>query len=340
MSGKRRHSARTCADDRRGRNLVAGIVVLLVFVAAIILCYRCWYAPRHAAPHPEEETVQDSPPAAAPERGPAEPGNPRKPGRAQEVRQPASQKGAEAGEYPVLAFGAAGFELPRRGSDDLMFRDERGRYTMMYDTLYRQAAWVAYLLTRRDVEGGGVSRGDEFVPDPLVTARGLPTARASAYSGSGYDKGHLCPSADRRTSRRENDRTFVMSNISPQTPELNRGPWRLLEEQVRRWAVECDSLYVVTGGVLCEGLDTLAGGVGIPDYFFKVILTRRGGEFYTAAFVLPNADRFAGGYESYAVSVDEAELRTGIDFFPALPDSIENDVEAALPMSFWFGRGR
>lgn len=336
MSGKRRNSAQKRADDRRRRNLVAGIVVLLVIVAAIILCYRCWYAPRHAAPRPEEE-MRDCPPAAAPEREPAEP---EKPGRAPETSGPASQEVAEAGEYPVLAFGAAGFDLPRRESDDLMFRDERGRYTMMYDTLYRQAAWVAYLLTRRDVEADGVSRSDDFVPDPLVTARGLPTALPSHYSGSGYDRGHLCPSADRRTSRRENERTFVMSNISPQTPELNRGPWRLLEEQVRRWAVECDSLYVVTGGVLREGLDTLPGGVGIPDYFFKVILTRRGGEFYTAAFVLPNADRFTGGYESYAVSVDEAERRTGIDFFPALPDSVENDVEAALPKSFWFGRGR
>lgn len=101
---------------------------------------------------------------------------------------------------------------------------------------------------------------------------GWPTAVDRDYAGSGFDRGHLLPSADRDDSRAENDATFYLSNVSPQYPKLNRNQWRLLEEQVRRWADRYDSIYVVTGGELEPGLRRIRGGTGIPRHYFKALL--------------------------------------------------------------------
>ena len=153
-------------------------------------------------------------------------------------------------------------ELPSFDSGDIVIRNAEGRYTLRYDTAYRQASWVAYVLTGEDAAPGQAKRRDRFVPDPTVVKAGYPTATIASYKGSGYDRGHLCPSADRSRSQEENDCTFYLSNIAPQTPALNRGPWKELEEQARRWAVRCDTLYIVAGGVLTSGLDTLPSGIG------------------------------------------------------------------------------
>lgn len=86
---------------------------------------------------------------------------------------------------------------PFFANDEFVVRCPEGRYTMLYDTAYRQAAWVAYLLTRRDVSGKGVKRSGVFKSDPEVIARGWPSAADRDYTGSGFDRGHLLPSADR-----------------------------------------------------------------------------------------------------------------------------------------------
>ena len=209
------------------------------------------------------------------------------------------------------------------------------RYTMLYDTAYRQAAWVAYLLTRRDVSGKGVKRSGVFKSDPEVIARGWPSAADRDYTGSGFDRGHLLPSADRNDTPQENGATFRLSNVSPQRPGLNRGTWRRLEERVRRWAARYDSLYIVTGGELTPSLRRIRGGVGIPQRFFKTILVRDGGTFRAIAFLIPNTERPAGDCFRYAISVDSLERVLGMDFYSALPDSVEMRVEASFDRSFW-----
>lgn len=228
-----------------------------------------------------------------------------------------------------------GLELPLITSEDFVIRNEEGRYTVLYDTLCRQPVWVAYVLTGNDISGG-VKRKDRFVPDPHLVQRKWPAAAPSNYRGTGYDRGHLCPSADRTASQTENDCTFYMSNIAPQTPALNRGPWKRLEEQVRKWAVKYDSVYVVTAGVLTEGLKTIPGSVAVPELFYKAVLTRHGGEFHAIGFILPNADRFRGDYSDYAVTIDSLETLTSLDFFYNLPDEAEREAERAWSAEFWF----
>ena len=239
------------------------------------------------------------------------------------------------GRMPDPQRPCAGLELPACSRGEFLIRNEAGRYTLLYDTAYRQAAWVAYLLTREDVRRRGARRRNAFRCDPEVVARGWPTAGDRDYAGSSFDRGHLLPSADRDDSRAENDATFYLSNVSPQYPKLNRNQWRLLEEQVRRWADRYDSIYVVTGGELEPGLRRIRGGTGIPRHYFKALLARAEKGWRAIAFRLPNVASPEGRWTDYSLSVDRLEELTGIDFFPALPDSIERRVESRVDAGFW-----
>ena len=143
------------------------------------------------------------------------------------------------------------------------------------------------------------------------------------------------PSADRDDTPSENRATFYLSNVSPQCAGLNRQTWRLLEEQVRRWAAAYDSLYVVTGPELVPGLPRIKGGVGVPRRYFKALLVWHGGRYHAIAFLIPNRERVEGGFGDYALSVNDLERQLGYDLFWRLPDSIEERVEGDLDRTFW-----
>lgn len=228
-----------------------------------------------------------------------------------------------------------GLEIPAIDNEEFIIRNKEGRYTLSYDTMYRQAEWVAYRLTRAELEEGKAKRSNSFRSDPQVLSHGWPAASDSDYKGSGFDRGHLLPSADRCGSSQENRATFLLSNISPQRPELNRGVWRLLEEQVRRWVLRCDTLYIVTGSDLSDSLPRIRGGIGVPEHFFKAILLYNGSECQAIAFFIPNEKRLSKDFFAYAMSVDSLETRLNTDFFPALPDDVEMRIEAYADRSFW-----
>ena len=225
--------------------------------------------------------------------------------------------------------------LPACADRDFVIVNEEGRYALRYDTACRQAAWVAYLLTHADVHAREAKRKNAFRSDPEVVGRGWPTAVDRDYAGSGYDRGHLLPSADRVGSQAANNATFLLSNISPQLPALNRGVWKRLEEQVRAWAGRYDSLYVVTGGVLHPGLPRMKERVAIPGQFYKAVLVRIDGAYHAVAFLVPNDADVVSDFMAYAVTVDRAEEVAGLDFFAALPDSIERAVESRIDRRIW-----
>ena len=228
-----------------------------------------------------------------------------------------------------------GLELPAIVDDEFVLRNKEGQYTLLYDTTYRQAAWVAYRLTRTELEAGSAKRSNSFRSDPQVLSHGWPAASDSDYKGSGYYRGHLLPSADRCGSSQENRATFLLSNISPQRPELNRGVWRLLEEQVRRWALQCDTLYIVTGSNLNGHLPRIRGGVGVPEQFFKAILLCSDSECQAIAFLIPNEKQLSKDFFTYALSIDSLEDRLHMDLFPVLPDEVETRVESRVNRPFW-----
>ena len=203
-------------------------------------------------------------------------------------------------------------------------------YTLSYSEQNEQAEWVAYELTKSRVYGE-VSRTDNFREDPLVKTG---SATLNDYKGSGYDRGHLAPAGDMKFSGTAMSESFYMSNMSPQTPGFNRGIWKKLEAQVRTWAVENEHIYIVTGGIFSSKIGSIGNGVTIPKYYYKVILDYKEPGIKAIALILPN-EKGTKQLDEYVISIDRVENLTGIDFFPALPDDLENKLEADSDPSKW-----
>jgi endonuclease G len=129
--------------------------------------------------------------------------------------------------------------------------------------------------------------------------------------------------------------SFYMSNIAPQAPAFNRGIWQFLEDKVRVWTGQYGQVYVVTGPVLESSLPTIGvNGVLIPAYFYKIVLTYPDKSPKLIAFLLPNREAYSP-LSAFVCSVDDLEQITGIDFFPGLPNAIEDRLESTKRPEGW-----
>jgi endonuclease G, mitochondrial len=207
-------------------------------------------------------------------------------------------------------------------------------FHLLYNEEYEQAAWVAYILTGEQVLSGTENRTENFRADTAI-ATGSATPRD--YLRSGYDRGHLAPAADMKWSSAAMSESFLMSNMSPQAPGFNRGVWSRLESKVRDWAVENDSILVITGPVF-YGIDVYIGEnlVGVPEYYFKVVADISPPDYKVISFLLENTSSSADLF-SFAVSIDSLEVITGYDFFAAHPDQeMIEKMEAGVNTAGWF----
>lgn len=177
-----------------------------------------------------------------------------------------------------------------------------------------------------------VSRSDNFWKDETV--EGCPDH--FDYSYSGYDRGHMCPAADQKWSERAMNDCFVMANMCPQDHDLNSGAWNTLENKERQWAKRDSALIIVAGPVYKKSDNLRIGNLGIrvPSGFFKAFLAPYVEKPRAIAFVYPNMPS-PGNMESYAMSIDALESILGFDLFPALPDEIENSIEAEFSFKEW-----
>lgn len=205
-------------------------------------------------------------------------------------------------------------------------------FTLSYSEADEQAEWVAYQLARTELQSMA-ERDDNFREDPKVLSG---SASPDDYRRSGYDRGHLAPAGDMGFSEDAMSESFYMSNMSPQDRAFNRGIWRTLEGQTRDWAAENGNLYVVTGGVLTEKIEVIGrkNKVSVPKYFYKVLLDLDDPDVKAIAFLLPNEGSDAP-LSQFVISIDSLENRTGIDFFPALPDDLEEKLESSVSLSGW-----
>jgi endonuclease G len=211
-------------------------------------------------------------------------------------------------------------------------------FALCYRESYELSEWVAYELTLEELTPVA-ERSNNFAFDQSISTG---SAFPEDYRGSGFDRGHLAPAADMRFSRNAMNQSFYMSNMSPQTPLLNRGVWRRLEEVVRNAARNYGRVLVVTGPVLDRedfpriGLYTQ---VAVPAYFYKVLAALIPGEdgtvtLHTIGFIIENENPL-GIYQDFAVSVDQVEAHTGLDFFAAFPDDLETAAEQVFDISKW-----
>ena len=208
----------------------------------------------------------------------------------------------------------------------------RKGYTVSYNVDRRVPNWVAWHLTAMHLNGNTKRNESTFHEDESVP---MPRAVNSDYVRSGYDRGHMCPAGDNKWSAKAMDESFLFTNICPQAPLLNRGDWNEMEQACRKWAKQYGDIYIICGPIFYKKQIKTIGKnkVAVPDAFFKVVLCMKG-EPKAIGFIYKNADgnRPKG---DYANSVDEVERITGIDFFPSLPDEIENKIEAQCNLNDW-----
>ena len=161
------------------------------------------------------------------------------------------------------------------------------------------------------------------------------------YKYSGYDHGHICPSADRQRAVEANYQTFYITNMQPQNNKFNAGIWATMENQIRTWANNFDTLFVCKGGTIdktehiieyvCQkshqATRVNADHVPVPKYFFMAVLGKKGTSFKATGFWIAQDNYTSTDLKSYAVTIQALQNNTGIDFFCNLPDDIENQVE-------------
>lgn len=206
-------------------------------------------------------------------------------------------------------------------------------YTVCYDEANRIPLWVAYELTNEEANGTVGRSGKYFRPDEKLN---VAQAENSDYHGSGWSRGHMAPAGDFKWDDGAMWDTFYYTNCCPQDEKLNNGSWNVLENKVRTWARRFGSVFVITGPIVGQNQ---AGKIGahsivVPDAFFKAVLVYSDEAYHGIAFVMLNNSTPQKLLESY-MSINDLEKISGNDFFPALDDSIEEDVEASVDLNLW-----
>ena len=211
---------------------------------------------------------------------------------------------------------------------------ERVPYSMSYNRGRNEANWVAW---RLDSSWIGSANNGNFAPDTTLPP-GWYQVQPSDYSGSGYDRGHTCPSGDRTNTQANNDLTYLMSNIMPQLPANNQGPWVDLENYCRLLASQGNEIYIIAGGQ--GNIGTIGSGsnrIVVPAVTWKVVLILPNGSNdlqrvnkTTRVFgvIMSNSSiSQSAPWRNFRTTVDAVEYRTGFDFFSAIPKITQEQIE-------------
>ena len=222
-----------------------------------------------------------------------------------------------------------GVEIPAFAEGEIVI--ERQAYTASYNKKTKCPNWVAWKLTAEHVDGPykrmGSFHEEEEVPEPRATLQD--------YRGSGWSRGHMCPAGDNKWDAEAMFETFSLVNVCPQNSRLNSGVWNSLEMDCRKWAKKYGEVYIVSGPVFMKKKHETIGSnkVVVPEAFFKVVLCLTGKP--KALGVVVRNTEGTKKKDLYYNSIDEVERITGYDFFPALPDDIENKIEAKANIRDW-----
>lgn len=245
------------------------------------------------------------------------------------------QKNGEAGACDASAGAAEAddklvMQTSPKGTPEQILK--RTGYVASYNKTTLLPNWVAWHLTAERTEGSVKRSGVDFAEDTEVPE---PRATDWDYYNSGYDRGHMCPAADNKWSKKAMEESFLFTNMCPQNGNLNRGDWNEMEMACRKWAKKYGDLYIVCGPILYKGKHKTIGNnkVVVPEAFFKVVL-RTGDNPQAIGFIYKNTSGNRPK-DSYVNTVDEVERITGIDFFPSLPDDVEKNVEATADIANW-----
>lgn len=215
-------------------------------------------------------------------------------------------------------------------------------YVLSYNRDEAKSNWVSWHLQSSDI---GTTPRQAFASDYSLPASWYVVQTAN-YTGSGFDRGHCCPSADRTSSLDANNSVMLMTNIIPQAPGLNQGAWARLEDSCRQLVYAGKELYMITGSFGSGGTGSLGfansindGNIVVPQYVWKVIvvlpagnndLSRVNASTRVIAVLAQNDTGASTDWKSFRVSVDNIEAQTGYDLLSALPVSIQQILESRV----------
>lgn len=232
---------------------------------------------------------------------------------------------------------ALGIPADSDPSDDVLL--DRTEFVVSYNPRLNAPNWVAWHLDRDDL--GAAPRSSGFRSDPALPPS-LYVVRDADYAGSGYDRGHLCPSADRTRSPDANRATFVFTNAHPQWHELNAGPWEKLETRERELARQGKELFVIAGGIFDATPPRIGKRplqterVAVPAFNYKIVVVLERGQRASdvtpdtpvIAAIMPNVRSVAdASYTVFNTSIRAVETATGYDFDRRVEKSVQDALE-------------
>lgn len=209
---------------------------------------------------------------------------------------------------------------------------DKGDFVVGWSPSLKHPVWCAYHITPEARFSAG--RRPSFKKDP--SAKSCPVA--ASYARTGYDRGHLAPNyaIATRYGAESQAKTFLMSNIAPQTPELNRGVWREIEHRIAdlftaRWG----EVWVIAGAI-SDDCETLSGtNISVPSAYYQIAITKTQDEIKALAFVIEQEVPWKAWPRRYLTSIDNVENLSGLDFFSELDDSVENKLESQCATRLW-----
>jgi len=295
--------------------------LLFIAVTALALAPACRNTPD------EHGQLADAAPADSPGTGSDGPGG------------GSDGSGGGSGGGALSVHTTLGIPSPTSTTDLNSYLSIKDDYVLSYNSSRKVANWVSWELNTTYL--GSTPRQDDYRPDDTLPPT-LPQAQLTDYSGSGYDRGHMCPSGDRTLTVAANSQTFFLSNMVPQAANNNQGPWEKLESESRSIAQSGKELFVISGGTFSASSNTVGNGMVVPDQTFKVIVVLdaagQGPANVTAstrviAVLMPNEnvqiDKDAP-WRNFRVSVDTIEAMTGYDFLSDVDPSIQAVIEARI----------
>lgn len=232
-----------------------------------------------------------------------------------------------------LLFAGAPKRIGHPAPEDITVID-RGEFIIGWSGSLRHPVWCAYRVSQEagfeNLERPGFTK-DREIPE-------APSPRE--YTGSGYDRGHMVPNYAivTRYGAEAQKRTFRMSNISPQTPALNRGVWRDFEHRIADlWSGRYGDIWVIVGSISDRtAAETVSGSdIDVPTHYYQIIVAQEGYDIRALAVVFPQNIPWRAWAARNIIAIDELEEMTGLDFLPDLPGFIQDPLEAELPSRLW-----
>jgi endonuclease G len=232
-----------------------------------------------------------------------------------------------------------GIPSPTSTTDPDGYLSVKADYVVSYNSSRKVPNWVSWELNTSYL--GATPRQDDFRPDDTLPPT-LPQAQLADYMGSGYDRGHMCPSADRTLTVAANSQTFYLTNMVPQAANNNQGPWSDLENECRNLAHAGKELFIISGGTFSASSNQVGSSVVVPDETFKVIVVLdavgQGPADVTAntrviAVLMPNENAeiaMTADWHTFRVSVDMIEALTGYDFLSDVDPAVQAIVESRV----------